>query len=217
MYPAVKSFAREHPTMVLTLSYVLITAIGTIYSFFFYGEFDINIIKFADLSDFLLVAILEPRSLFMFTFIVLLMLAAYWFDTLLRKRFKFYHNFVHNRMKAKYTDPIMVMGIVLLFTVIMMRDLAVKNAEQIKTHGKDSYQVMFSENGEEVSSKQLELLGSTSRFVYLYDQNNNKAVVIAPENIGYMRKSVTEKNTAKEAESTPKESDKNQDKSEKTK
>lgn len=192
MYPSVKAFAKENPTMILTLCYVLITVIGTGYSFFFYREFDINIIKFADLSDFLLAAILEPRSLGLFAFIVVLMLAAYWFDVLLRKRLKFYRNFVENRLKSKYSDPLVMIIVVLLFTVVFMQDLAVKNADAIKSKGKDSYQVRFYENQSGESVKNLELLGSTSRFAYFYDLKNKQSVVISPENLSYMSKPLTQ-------------------------
>lgn len=193
MYPAVKSFARENPTMILTLCYILITAIGTGYSFFFYREFDINIIKFADLSDFLLAAILEPRSLLLFAFTVFMTSVAFWLDNLLRKRFKLYQNIIENRLKARYTDPIMLIIVVLFLTIVLMQDLAVKNAHAIKNESKDNYQVMFSDNDSNQPMINLELLGSTSRFVYFYDHKNQHSVVISPENLNYMKKSVTEK------------------------
>ena len=199
MYPVVKSFAKENPTMILTLCYVLITAIGTGYSFYFYREFDINIIKFADLSDFLLAAILEPRSLLMFGFAVLLLLVAYLSDMLMRKRFKWYQNFVQNRLKAKYTDPIVLMIVVLSCTVVLMQDLAEKNAVKIKSQSQDSYQVMYAENGVDNAVKSLELLGSTSRFVYFYDHKSKQSVVISPENVSYMKKVVSEKKAVREA------------------
>ena len=209
MYPAVKSFAKENPTMILTLCYVLITAIGTGYSFFFYREFDINIIKFADLSDFLLAAILEPRSLGLFGFSIVMMVFAYWLDHQSRKRFQFYKNFAENRLKSKYTDPIIMMVVVFLSTVVLMRDLAVKNADEIKATGKDSYQVMFSDNEAGDSVKTIELLGSTSRFAYFYDPTNKKSIVISPENVNYMNKSVSEKRPAKAATIILKEPKKN--------
>ena len=193
MYPAVKSFAREHPTMILTLCYVLITAIGTGYSFFFYREFDINIIKFADLSDFLLAAVLEPLSLIIFGLILVFIIFVYWIDILFRKRFKGYRNFLEKRLKSKYTDPIGFAIIILFASVIKMQDLAVSNADMIKSTGKDTYQIRFSHNDSSDSSNTLELLGSTSRFVYFYDRINKHSVVISPENISYMSKLITQK------------------------
>ncbi|WP_154224325.1 glycosyl hydrolase family 18 protein [Marinicella rhabdoformis] len=201
MYPAVKSFAKLHPSMILTLCYVLITAIGTGYSFFFYREFGINIIKFADLSDFLLAAILEPRSLGLFGFTVVLLMGSYWVDVFFRKRFQFYRSFVENRLKSKYTDPIIMMAVVFLSTVVLMRDLAEENADAIKSQGQDSYKVSYSENGESESLQTLELLGSTSRFVYFYDHERKHAVVVSPENVSYMRKSVLKKEKDKAAQS----------------
>jgi hypothetical protein len=201
MYLALKAFAREHPTIILTICYAIMTIIGTGYSFFFYREFDINIIKFADLSDFLLAAILEPLSLVLFTFLVLFNLLAYWLDTLLRKRFNGYRNFLENRLKSKYTDPLGMLIIIVVFSISTIHSLAVKNADIIKNQGKDKFQVRFNDSDRSDATKVFELLGSTSRFVYLYDQTNKQSVVISPENISYMSKSVTEK--LKPANTTP--------------
>ncbi len=204
MYPAVKSFSKAHPSMILTLCYVLITAIGTGYSFFFYREFGINIIKFADLSDFLLAAILEPRSLMLFGFAVALMLVSYWMDVFFRKRFQAYRSFVENRMKAKYTDPIIMMVVILLSTVVLMRGLAEENAILIKKQSQDSYHVAYSEIGEQESLKTLELLGSTSRFLYFYDTDRKQAVVVSPENVSYMKKAVRVKKAVQSPKPTVK-------------
>ena len=51
---------RAHPSLLLTLVYLSVSAIGVIYSYFFYREFGISIVKFVDLSDFLLASIQEP-------------------------------------------------------------------------------------------------------------------------------------------------------------
>ena len=190
MYQAIKSFAKDNPTMILTLCYVLITVIGTGYSFFFYREFDINIIKLADLSDFLLAAILEPLSLILFLFTILLMLLSYWLDLQFRKWISFYKRFTEKGLMSKYSDPIMMIIVVVIITVILMRDLAIGNADEIKKDGKDSYEVSFTENDSEVTIKKLELLGSTSRFVYFFDRINQQSVVISPENLSFMRKTV---------------------------
>ena len=47
-------YAKEHPTLLLSICYFIVTIIGVVYSFFFYAEFGIEILKYADLSDFLL-------------------------------------------------------------------------------------------------------------------------------------------------------------------
>ena len=200
MYPAVKSFARENPTMILTLCYVLITAIGTGYSFFFYREFGINIIKFADLSDFLLAAILEPLSLMLFALIIICIFLLYWLDVQFRKRFNFYRYFVEKGLMSKYSDPIIMLIIIVSFSFIFMRELAVDNANKIRVEGKDTYQVSLSEDDSAPTVKKLELLGSTSRFVYLYDPIKKQSVVISPENLNYMSKLVKQKEPVEKAE-----------------
>jgi len=67
-----QNYYRDHPTLLLSLCYFLVTIIGVIYSYYFYAEFDITILKFADLSDYLLASILEPMSVVIFVLILTL-------------------------------------------------------------------------------------------------------------------------------------------------
>lgn len=194
--------------MILTLCYAIITAIGTGYSFFFFREFEINIIKFADLSDFLLAAVLEPLSLIIFSLIIVLSIISFMFESWLKNRFPSYRRFTENRLKAKYTDPIGYVTITVIYSVITVHTLAVKNADIIKSQGKDTFQVYFSRSYGMHNNNEFELLGSTSRFVYLFDRTNKKSLVISPENIDYMSKVVIEKVVDEEATSLKKQSPK---------
>ena len=108
----IKTFFSKHPTMLLTLCYFIITAIGISYSYLFYKEFGINILKFADLSDFLLASILEPMSIIVFVVLVIGSSLLYWADFIVRKRFPSYGRFLEKKFLSKYSDPI---GFVLLY------------------------------------------------------------------------------------------------------
>jgi hypothetical protein len=55
-----KKFLGNHPTLVLTLLYLYVTAIGIIYSAILYGRFGINIFDYAETADFLLAAFKNP-------------------------------------------------------------------------------------------------------------------------------------------------------------
>jgi hypothetical protein len=191
MDSTIKTFAREHPTMILTISYILVAAIGTGYSYFFYQEFGINIVKFADLSDFLLAAVLEPMSIILFIFLIVANLILYKLDFWARKKFPGYGRFTENRMKAKYTDPIGFIIIVLFFTGYLVKDIAQINANNVKTEKGDYYNVKTSNSSETEPEKRLNFLGSTTRFVYFYDSKKGKSLVIPTENIIYMDKELS--------------------------
>jgi len=59
----VVEFLSNNPTLVLTLLYLYVTAIGLIYSAALYGKFGINIFDYSEIADFLLAAFKNPVSL----------------------------------------------------------------------------------------------------------------------------------------------------------
>lgn len=186
----VKLIFREHPTMLLTFCYFIITIIGVLYSYFFYKEFGINIIKFADLSDFLLASILEPKSVMIFISLIVTTLFFYWLDLLLRKKYKGYGNFVENKFKSKYTDPIGYVLILVFYTTILVEHVAIRNANEVKSGTTDDFLVRISDPGEHQVEKVLSLLGSSSRYIYLFDSEQSESQVIPVENVSFMIKKI---------------------------
>jgi len=190
MNDQVKLIFREHPTMLLTFCYFIITIIGVLYSYFFYKEFGINIIKFADLSDFLLASILEPKSVMIFISLIITTLLFYWLDLFLRKKYKGYGNFVENKFKSKYTDPIGYVLILVFYTTVLVEHVAIRNATAVKSGTTDDFLVRISDPGEHQVEKTLSLLGSSSRYVYLFDSEQSESQVIPVENVSFMIKKI---------------------------
>jgi hypothetical protein len=190
MNEQVKFVFREHPTMLLTFCYFIITIIGVLYSYFFYKEFGINIIKFADLSDFLLASILEPKSVVIFISLIVISSILYWLDLLLRKKYKGYGTFIETKFKSKYTDPIGYTLILVFYTTVLVQHIAILNAEEVKVGKTDDFLVRISDPGTHQVEKKLALLGSSSRYVYLFDNERSEAQVIPVENVSFMIKKV---------------------------
>jgi len=188
MNEQVRFVFREHPTMLLTFCYFIITIIGVLYSYFFYKEFGINIIKFADLSDFLLASILEPKSVMIFISLIVVTLFFYWLDLVLRKKYKGYGNLVEKKFKSKYTDPIGYFIILVFYTTVLVQHIAIRNANEIKSGKTDEFLVRIADPGEHQVEKNFSLLGSSSRFVYLFDNTASETQVIPVENVSFMIK-----------------------------
>jgi hypothetical protein len=186
----IKAFFRENPTMLLTLCYFIITAIGVLYSYFFYQEFGINILKFADLSDFLLASILEPLSLVVFALLVILSIFLFWCDIKIRKRFPAYGRFLEKQFLSKYSDPIGFVFMISVFTFALLKTIAINNSEIIKTKGGDEFLVQMNDQ-EGVSESKLTVLGSSSRYAYFYESELSVSLVVPVENIAFMKKNVT--------------------------
>jgi len=188
MLALLKRLFDEHPTLIVTLCYLLITLIGVLYSFFFYRQFGINIIKFSDLSDFLLISILEPRSILIFVGVCLVSGLLMAVDYAIRRRFKFVKYFAERVFKAKYADPISIIIMVLLFSSIKIQYLADNNAWAIKQGDYDAYEVRLADTGNQPALRAMAVLGSSSRFGYFYDPATKSALVVPIESISYMRK-----------------------------
>ena len=195
MNEEVKFVFREHPTMLLTFCYFIITIIGVLYSYFFYKEFGINIIKFADLSDFLLASILEPKSVVIFISLIVITSFFYWLDYLLRKKYKGYGNLLEKKFKSKFTDPIGYVLILVVFTTYFVEHIAISNAKEVKSGETDDFLVRISDPGDHQVEKYLALLGSSSRYVYLFNKGKSEALVIPVENVSFMIKKVVKEET----------------------
>jgi hypothetical protein len=188
MTTLLKEMFREHPSLVLTLCYFLITLIGVIYSYFFYHEFGINIVKFVDLSDFLLASIQEPISLVIFLLIGVIVAALYLFDFWVRKRFPGYGRWLQNKSDTSYTDPIGIILVIAVFVFFSVRSFAIFNADEVKAGIIDEYNIQFANASASAPERALALLGNTSRFSYFYDVESNEVLVVPVENIALMRK-----------------------------
>lgn len=192
-------YAKEHPTLLLSICYFIVTIIGVIYSYFFYAEFGIEILKFADLSDFLLASILEPLSIVVFVFWLIFYLLSFKLELWARNKFSGYGRFVERTMKPKYSDPILFCLAITVITVIFVKNLAIDNTIKIKSGSFDGYSALLPNDTDE---QKLALLGSSSRFSYFYDLNAKEAIVIPVESIAYMKKQLpietTKEKTAEE-------------------
>lgn len=187
----IKVFFSEHPTMLLTLCYFIITTIGVLYSYYFYKEFGINILKFADLSDFLLASILEPLSIIVFAVLVISSLFFYWLDFVTRKRFPSYGRFLEKKFMSKYSDPIGFVLLVSFLTFTLIKTLAIDNSNEIKQTGGDEFWVKMVDQEESVVETRLTVLGSSSRYAFFFEPTQSASLVIPVENVAFMKKNIT--------------------------
>ncbi|MDA1372894.1 MAG: hypothetical protein O2971_19365 [Proteobacteria bacterium] len=124
-----RNFFRNHPTMVITLGYFIVTGIGVVYSIFFYREFGSNIVKFADVTDFLLASIVEPISIVIFLGILVFTLTMFQLDFWVRRKWPGYKRWLERRFAPKYTDPLIISLIVIIFVPYSVRQFAIDNGK----------------------------------------------------------------------------------------
>ena len=183
-----QNYYRDHPTLLLSLCYFLVTLIGVIYSYYFYAEFGIAILKFADLSDYLLASILEPMSVVFFVVVVVFYFFTYKVELWSRRRFKGYGRLVEKSLKPKYSDPLLFSFFIIALTVMYVKGFAEDNAQEIKDGNMDEYNVLVPAYQGGTRETSVALLGSTSRFTYFYNVTTKESLVVPIENISFMKK-----------------------------
>lgn len=87
--PALVAVAN-HPGLLITAGYLVITAIGLVYDARLYAEFRISIAEYAETSDFLLAAARAPLIILLSLLPLPLLLVLSWFDRWSRRRFPRY-------------------------------------------------------------------------------------------------------------------------------
>ena len=196
-------FLKLHPGLVLSISYVLLTFCGILYSSSFYGEFDIAILKLANVSDLLIIGLSEPAAMLMLGGGILVAVATdcstqfFWtVQTKWRERPKSLRRKFILAMVYTPKQGISMMLLFVLMFILYSRAFVFLYAdwrsEQIKAGHGDKIEV-YSEAIEE-ESQVLTLLGSTTNFLFTYSHELDQISVIPIENVNALR--AVEKNPA---------------------
>lgn len=188
-------YLREHPGMVLSISYVLLTLCGILYSVSFYNQFDLDILKLADVSDLLITGLSEPAALLMFTGA---MIVAIFVDLVFGFTHKIQSEWLKKPKSIKrgivlalaYTPKksehvmLMIVGIFILYSYIFVSSFAEKHSQQVKRGLGDKVLVNSETLG--IKDKSMTLLGSTARYLLLYNHIDSEVTVAPIENIGML-------------------------------
>jgi len=152
----------EHPALLVSAIYFVASLIGLVYSWAFLRAFGINVFRYAEISDFLLASLKEP-----FTWILAILaviLAA--FDNAMSLRVqrrgpsRFFRWYGSERYRQINYLVSVFLVVFLLFSYATMKERGIRDGEGevLSVHLTDSS-----------SPKQLVMLGTTARFVFLYD------------------------------------------------
>jgi len=184
---------KQHPALALTLGYLFLTAVGMVYEFLFLRQFGLQIFDFADASDFLLVAFRQPLLL-VFTLLSLLALVQ-----IIRKHAKWMKKSERYRRLSDWfetkrwwwaVERFCYFGIVLGYFVAFCADYASWSAAAIRAgKGRRIEVELVSEanaSGKQAAAKYL-LLGTTSRYLILFNQTSQQAEVLPVNNLARLK------------------------------
>jgi hypothetical protein len=188
--------AKSDLPLLLTLGYLLLTITGMAYEWWLFRAFDINIMEYADIGDFLLAALREPLVVTLCLASVGSIFLYYRFDQWLRHRCSgwysryekyFYPAFIQwsPRTQRVLFGLLCIGYFVAVFAPLYARVgvYAVKKASFTAP-----VQVRVNNNGpeEEAVPDRAYLIGTTTRFLFLYDRAQRQTYIVPLENVSYI-------------------------------
>lgn len=195
----------RNPGTAISLAYLLLTLCGLYYSITFFAQFDIPILKLADVSDLLIAGISEPAAMVMFCGGILV---AVFIDILIKRSFEPQKRWRNEPASLKRTVMLIILyapelkstvvmyiaAAFLVYSYFFVYAYADWQGDQIKAgHG---YQVILT--GESVATNTTGiLLGSTTNFVMVYDVEAQQAAVYPVESLSLIQPLKDKANTEK--------------------
>jgi len=166
----------EHPGLFASGIYFVASLVGLIYSWAFLGAFGINVSRYAELSDFLLASLKQPFTWLLTLLAVALILMDNAMSLRVERRkpgrlFRWYGNERYRQINYLLAS---LMVIVFLFAYAKM------NEQKIRKGKEETVSVYLTDAS---PAKQLVILGTTSKFVFLYDHTSERVDIHPIENI----------------------------------
>jgi hypothetical protein len=187
---ALLKLLRKEPALGFTLGYLFLAAVGITYDVWFFHYFGVNVLNYADFSDFLLAAVREPLVM---TFTVLsaaFILLLQEMNYRARVRFPAYDRMCRNpqagmgqsnRFLSAYIQVLVL--IVGYFGWIFTPIYARYRAGQIQAGRSAKVVVRLSSEPPATVAQESHIIGTTSQFVFLYDVPTRKVQIIPFDNV----------------------------------
>ncbi len=189
---------QHNPGLVITLTYLAISFLGLLFSWSLFGEFGVNIFNFTEVSDFLLAALREPMTFVMAASAMLVTWILGWFGRLEVKHWATrnpttrFGKLYTRSSKAVAHHPITPLIIFVLYSYFFISLYGNWKAESIKAGVGQVIRVQLTEpiagggvDGQTGDNVVIEgiLLGSTNKYLFLYDPDSKITSAMPEENI----------------------------------
>lgn len=167
---------NEQPALLVSLLYLFASVIGLFYSWAFLRPFGINMLQYAEVSDFLLASIKEPLT----WGLVLVSVLSIQLDNALSRRaqrrnkrgmFRWYGSDRYRQLN--YPVFVLLVG-AFLFAYADIKE------RQVRSGGVDRYEIQLADDSEPA---QRILLGTTVNFIFLYDPESERVSIHPNESV----------------------------------
>ena len=201
MLPSILRLLRREPAIVITIAYLLVALVGIAYDERYYGKFGIPVLTLSQISDFLVAGIQQP--------IALLLLASTlpmcWIIDRINTRSRRSHavelerlqalpslgrwqairaRFLAWRLRARWYTRLFYLALVLIYGSMFVSFYAEFQAGSVKRGEAMQVRVHLSgDANDEVSMQTWSYLGAVSSYVFLYDTQSGRSLILPVDGI----------------------------------
>ena len=192
---AVPAWLEGNPGLSLTVLYLLGSVVGIIFHFLLLKRFGFNVLEFSDTSDFLMVVVREPLTVALallgVPFYLLYIGGALRFGRWARPHFAVLRSTPEKRRKThadlRRWGPVMQASFIGVWAVVFVMVYSTWRSARIRAGDFRKVTVHYKTDSPHADGKLaaegLALLGTTSRFVFLYDPAAKRAEVVPLDSI----------------------------------
>lgn len=185
------TFMRESTGLAIAIGYIVLLLLSLSYLYSFYSVFDISITKFITFEDMLAAPIRNPKIIFSLFFIIALSWAVDWSNAYRRKLLKQYVGkprpfyvklmiYIFWSPKKRKTNITFTLSTVLLGLFSYAHAFAYYEGEGIKTGKGALVELELVDSSDKVIAA---LLGTSTNYVFTYDQTQKESVLYFVESI----------------------------------
>jgi len=176
-------------TLFFTVSYLLLTAIGMIFSGAYFLVFDINILDYSQVSDFILIAFKDPFYLLFTLMTVILTVLIYYLNKWLIIKFPKYFLRQEEKIWARWVKQTgnyyfwSYMLVLLLYIPESAYIYARYKSKEIKAGKGQTVQVYYNSGPHTLKDSFPTLVGTTSNFIFLYYPKTKTTEIVPFNNV----------------------------------
>lgn len=203
-------YIKNNVAVFITILYLLGSFAGVIYLATLLNNFSVDVFHHIELTDFLLALVSHPSLVLTYTFFIMVIAIAY---TIELKRMpelkkptlwkKIYHGFSY---PAYFLNPLYSIFIALLLTLCFLSfSMAMSDSKTIKDKTTQSYSLSLNEPIQQNKTAilaEVQIVTSTARNLFIYDNKQNKLLIIPQNNIAALVPIIETNKTIEETPNT---------------
>lgn len=181
------AFAGQHPAMLLTLCYLLVSFLGLSFSWAFYARFGIDYFDYAEIGDFILAAFREPLTFLLALSSLAIGIGLLVFQALVSNFYERYRerskliamlaNF-DNRLNRWGTLPIIII-LFFIYCVLFISNHAAAKANAIRDGEGEIVSMHYADPlADGALGENAVMLGSSTRVVFLYALDSQRVRIV---------------------------------------